>query len=171
VDRPDHPEEHVVTAARRGLVTIGAVGMGYAVLGALTDADIKPFGVLIFLAGVLVAHDAILLPMVIGVGAIAGRFLPGSARTPVRVASVISLAVCVVALPLVLGYGRSADNPSALPLAYGTGLVEVLAAVWGAALLAVVVRARRDPAPRTSTRIRAGDARPERPPESGRAKQ
>jgi hypothetical protein len=133
-----------MTRARRILITIGALGMGYAVLGALTDVDIKPFGVLIFLAGVLIAHDAVLLPVVIGVGAVAGRFLPGSARTPVRVASVISLAVSVVALPLVLGYGRSADNPSSLPLAYGTGLVEVLGAVWGAALLAVVVRVRRD---------------------------
>ena len=83
-----------MTAARRVLITIGAVGMGYAVLGALTDVDVKPFGVLIFLAGVLVAHDAVLLPIVIGVGAVAGRFLPGNARTPVRVASVISLAVC-----------------------------------------------------------------------------
>lgn len=133
-----------MTAARRALITIGAVGMGYAVLGALTDVDIKPFGVLVFLAGVLVAHDVVLLPIVIGVGAVVGRFLPGNARAPVRVASVISLAVSVVALPLVLGYGRSADNPSILPLAYRTGLVEVLAAVWGAALVAVVVRVRRD---------------------------
>ena len=134
-----------MTAVRRILIALGALGMGFAVLGALSDTDVKPFGVLIFLAGVLAAHDAILLPFVIGVGAIISRRLRRRrAGTPIRVALIVSAAVTVAALPLVLGYGRSADNPSILPLHYGAGLIEVLAAVWGAALVAVAVRVWRD---------------------------
>jgi hypothetical protein len=140
-----------VTAARRVLIAAGALGMAYALAGALTDPAVKPFGVLIFLAGVLIAHDAILLPLVIAVGAVAGRW-PARIATPVRVALVVSLSVTVVALPLVLGYGRAADNPSLLPRHYGAGLLEILAVVWVVTGVSVAVRARRH---RRRTRSRA----------------
>lgn len=139
-----------MTTARRILIASGTLVMGYAVVGALTDPDVTPFGVLIFLIGVLAAHDAVLLPLAIGVGALAARFLPARGRTPVRVALVLSLAVTVVALPFVLGYGRSPDNPSVLPLPYGRGLLGVLAAVWVCAALYALIRTRRDHHPRTA---------------------
>jgi hypothetical protein len=46
---------------------------------------------------------------------------------------VISLAVTVVALPLVLGRGRIPDNPSVLPLHYGRGLLVIYTIIWAAA--------------------------------------
>lgn len=136
-------------AARRALIAAGAIGVGYAVCGALTDSDANPLGMLIFLAGVLVAHDGILLPLVIGVGAVVGRFVPVRPRTPVRVALIVSFAVFVVALPLVLGYGRTADNPSVLPRDYRLSLGEVLAVVWATTLAVITVRRRRARARRT----------------------
>lgn len=87
---------------RRVLIAAGGVGMVWAVLGALTDPDIKIFGVLLFLGVVLVAHDAILLPTVIGVGALVDR-LPARLRVGVRVALLVGLAVAVIALPLMVG--------------------------------------------------------------------
>ena len=120
--------------ARRGLVAFGALTMAYAVAGALTDPDLKA-GVLLFLLGVLVAHDAILLPLAIAVGALAGRF-----GAVVQAALLASLAVTVVAFPLVLARGRIPDNPSVLPLHYGRGLVEVYAFIWA---IAAVVGVRR----------------------------
>jgi hypothetical protein len=51
--------------------------------------------------------------------------------------------VGVVALPLVLGLGRSADNASLLPRPYGRGLLLILALVWSAAAVRVAVRAWR----------------------------
>ncbi|MGW4943063.1 hypothetical protein ACWEOZ_15940 [Actinoplanes sp. NPDC004185] len=126
---------------------MGAIVMGYAVLGAATDPDLKPGGVLLFLAAVLVAHDAVLLPATIAGGAIIGRFAPRRFLPGIRAAAIISIAVGVVALPLVLGYGRSADNPSVLPLAYGRGLLMVIAVTWAAALVSAgVVRHRAGPA-------------------------
>ena len=137
---------------RGALIAVGAIVMGYAVLGAATDPDLKPGGVLLFLTAVLVAHDAVLLPATIAGGAIIGRFAPRRVLPSIRSAAIISIAVGVVALPLVLGYGRSADNPSVLPLAYGRGLLLVLALTWAAALVSAGL-----------VRHRAGAAKNDRP--------
>jgi hypothetical protein len=72
VGRPDHREERVVKTARLNLIAIGALGMTYAVVGARTGTDVKG-GALVFLIGVLIAHDGLLLPVTIAVGALAGR--------------------------------------------------------------------------------------------------
>ncbi|AGZ42965.1 hypothetical protein [Actinoplanes friuliensis] len=128
--------------ARITLIASGTLVMAYAVSGALTDKDVK-FGALLFLVGVLVFHDALFLPLTIGAGELLGLLVPAGLRTPVRVAGVISLALTVVALPLVLGRGRVADNPSILPLNYGRGLLVIFAVIWVAAAVAVVVRRRR----------------------------
>ncbi len=140
-----------MTAARRLLVASGVLVMGYALAGALTDPDVQPLGVLVFLIGVLAAHDAVLLPLAIGAGALIGRFVPAPDRATVSAAGLCSLAVAVVALPLVLGYGRVADDPSVLPLPYGRGLAVVLGVVWAVALAAIVVRRIRNRSERSST--------------------
>ena len=124
---------------RRLLVAGGGAVMAYAVVGAATDGGVKPLSQLAFLGVLLVGHDALFLPAVIAVGAVIGRYVPESARTAVRIAALTSVAVTVVALPLVWGRGRRPDDPSALPLDYGRGLVVVLVAVWLAAGTALVV--------------------------------
>lgn len=125
---------------------IGALGlsaMAYALLGAATDPDVKPIRHTGFLVTVLVLHDGVLLPAVIAVGVLVHRVVPAPYRAVVQAALVASAAVTLVALPLVLGYGRIADNPSALPRDYGRGLLTVLAAVWLAAAVALAVLSRR----------------------------
>lgn len=125
---------------RRALVAVGILVMGYAVISALIDRDVNPFGVLVFLGGVIIGHDAVLLPLVIGVGVLIGRYVPAPDRATVRVAALCSLPVTIVGLPLALGFGRRADDPSALPLPYGRGLLLTLAIVWAPALAVIVVR-------------------------------
>jgi hypothetical protein len=110
---------------RRILIGVGTVVMGYAVAGALTDDDVAPVGVAVFLAAVLVLHDGVLMPLVLAAGALLRRAAP-----PLRVAAVVSLALLVVGLPLALGFGRPADNPSALPLPYPRNLLLILVSVW-----------------------------------------
>jgi hypothetical protein len=112
---------------RRALIAAGLLVMGFALVGAVTDDDVRPFGVLLFLVGVLVWHDLLLMPLVIAVGAAIGRFVPAPARTAVRVAGLCSVAVLVVAAPL----------------PYGWGLVLVLALLWSSALGAIGVRRAR----------------------------
>ena len=136
--------------ARITLIASGTLVMAYAVSGALTDKDVK-FGALLFLVGVLVFHDALFLPLTIGAGALIGWLVPAALRGTVRAAAVVSLALTVVALPLVLGRGRVPDNPSVLPLRYGAGLLISYAAIWLAAGLVEAVR-------RWRRRVRPGSA-------------
>ncbi len=70
--------------------------------------------------------------------------VPGRARAPVQVAAIVSGALIAVAIPVVGGFGRLANNPSLLPSEhYGTRLLVVLGVVWALAAVAVVVAARR----------------------------
>jgi hypothetical protein len=130
---------------RAALIALGTIVMGYAVLGAATDPDLKPGGVVLFLATGLVAHDAVFLPLTIAAGALIARLTPRWARPSVSVAAIVSLAVGLAALPLVLGYGRSADNPSILPRAYGHGLLLVVTLIWAVALVAMIIARRAQP--------------------------
>ena len=125
---------------RTVLVAAGLLVIGYAVLAGATDPDVNPPGVLTFLLGVLVAHDAVFLPLVLAVGALVGRYVPAGDRAAVRASAVVSVAVTLVALPLVLGLGRDPGNPSALPLPYGRGLAVLLGLIWATALAAIAVR-------------------------------
>ena len=50
---------------RRVLVAVGVGVMGFAVVGALTDADFDPIGVTVFLAGVVIVHDFVFMPLVL----------------------------------------------------------------------------------------------------------
>jgi hypothetical protein len=115
---------------RRALIGVGVLVMAYAVAGALFDGDVDKVGVTLFLVALLVLHDAVFMPLVIVAGALIGRFVPVRWQSTTRAAGLISLAVTVVALPLVLGFGRSPDNPSALPLPYGRGLIVILIVIW-----------------------------------------
>lgn len=135
------PEPRWSRWCRRLLVVGGILVIGYAVTGALADPDSRLGGQVLFLAGVLVAHDAVLMPLAIGVGALVGRLVPVAARTAVRVAAFVSLCAALVAMPVVLGVGRPADDRSALPLPYGRNLTLVLLVVWTVALAASAVTA------------------------------
>jgi hypothetical protein len=114
---------------RRGLLVIGVLVMLYAVVGAVADLGGKLGGVLIFLIAVLVVHDGIWLPLVLLAGAVLNRIVPRRRRGLIKTAAIVAVAVTLPALPLAFGLGRTADNPSALPLDYGRNLALVLLAV------------------------------------------
>ena len=138
-----------MTTARRVLIAAGTLIMGYAVTAMLFDADGDPFGVLLFLGGALVAHDAVLLPPgdrrrradhPAGAGP-RPHSRPGGRRcSPWR--------LLVATLPLALGFGRSTDNPSVLPLPYARNLALIVALIWLLAAADRCWRARRPGQPR-----------------------
>jgi hypothetical protein len=111
---------------RAALLATGVLAMLYAAAGSVVDLGGKLGGVLIFLIAVLVVHDGIWMPLVLMTGTLLNRLVPPRLRPPVRVAAIVAAALTMAALPLALGRGRSADNPSALPLAYGRNLALVL---------------------------------------------
>ncbi|WP_433337627.1 hypothetical protein [Spirillospora sp. CA-294931] len=122
----------------------GAVLIGIGLLGIVRDLD-DPVGWAVWFAGVVVAHDAVLMPAVLAAGALTGR-LPDAYRRGAQVALAMAAVVSLVALPLVLGKGRRADNPSQLPLSYGWNLLVVLAVIAAAFGLPALWRRNRQAA-------------------------
>lgn len=132
-------------AARLLLGALGVTAIGYALIGAAGDPDIMPGRHTGFLLTVLVLDDGLLLPAFLLVGALVHRYVPGRSRAAVQAALIATAALTLIALPLLLGYGRLPDNPSALPRNYPLGLAIVLGTVWvGAA--AALLATRRTPA-------------------------
>jgi hypothetical protein len=141
-----------VSRVRTALLAAGVAAIGYAAVGSVLDLGGRVGGVLLFLIAVLVLHDGVWLPLVLVAGAVLDRLVPARHRPPVRIAAIVAAALTVAALPLALGLGRSAGNPSALPLDYGRNLTLVLAGVvvvtglvtGRAKIISVFRRSRKD---------------------------
>ena len=127
---------------RTALLVTGVLAMGYAAVGSFLQLGGKLGGVLLFLVAVLVAHDGIWLPLVLLAGTLLNRFVPARHRAPVRVAAIVAAALAMAALPLALGFGRTADNPSALPLSYGRNLALLLLGVTVVTAIILTLKAR-----------------------------
>ncbi|WP_306215739.1 hypothetical protein [Actinoplanes sp. RD1] len=123
-------------AVRRGLIVAGTLVLGYGLAGAVATP-----GVLIFLAAVLIAHDAVLLPLMIGAGALILRRCPPRLKPAVAGALTAAASITVVGVPLLLGPGDGH---------YGRGLLITYAVIAAAATLTAL--ARRRPAPHPPTR-------------------
>ncbi|CNG75874.1 Uncharacterised protein [Mycobacterium tuberculosis] len=104
----------------------GLALIGVGLRGIVDDVPIARWAA--WFAGAAVLHDAVLVPLVLAAGLATG-LLPRRVRRIARAALVTAACVTAVALPLVLGYGRRADEPSRLPLPYGRNLALVLAAI------------------------------------------
>ncbi|MFD0906132.1 hypothetical protein [Actinomadura sediminis] len=127
------PGRALTAAAGLALIAVGLHGVA---------TNVETTGWALWFAVPVLAHDAVLVPAVLAAGWLTGR-LPAPARTPVRAALAAAGCLVLVALPLVLGYGRRADVPSRLPLPYGRNLAVVLTAIAVAAALAAAVRVHR----------------------------
>ena len=79
--------------------------------------------------GIALLHDMVWLPVTVAVGKLLTR-LPGWVRTPIAAGAGLTVALTLVFLPFVLGYGRRSNNPSLLPRNYTTGWLSYLAVVW-----------------------------------------
>ncbi|GIF02611.1 hypothetical protein [Actinoplanes siamensis] len=119
---------------RRALIGAGLLIMGYGVCGALVDGEVDVAGVALFGIALLVLHDAVFLPLVVGAGRLLRRLVRPGRQPAARIAAITGLAVVVVALPLVLGFGRIADNPTVLPRSYGRNLLLILIVTTGTVL-------------------------------------
>ncbi|WP_375388687.1 hypothetical protein [uncultured Amnibacterium sp.] len=149
-----------MSAVRGGLIGIGVVGL---LAGAwLLLTTVKPVGLVglaVWFAVAILLHDAILSPLLFGVGWLLRRTtgrVPLAAIAIVQVAAVVGGIASVLLLPAMHAKQLGTRNPSVLPLDYAANL----AGVWGVLVVAaatavgVVLAGRR----RRDRRSRAGGA-------------
>jgi hypothetical protein len=135
------------------LVGLGVLLLGVGGLVLVQDVAAKNYpGLLIWLFGALVLHDAILAPIVFGVSLLlrrAGRRIPFAVLLIIQGAVVVGAIATLLVFPEILKQGIGTANATLLPLNYGAGLLGLYAGL--AALTAVTValylraRARRTP--------------------------
>ena len=89
------------------------------------------------LIGVLL-HDAVFAPLCLAVGFAGRRILPHRWWTPVLVASLLTVVLVALAIPVYNKPGQHLDNLTVLDRNYQAGFWIALAVVWGAALLYLV---------------------------------
>jgi hypothetical protein len=123
----------------------GAVGLTLMGVGASLLLDVPDLtGVLVWLGGAVVLHDALIAPLVLLIGWVLVR---GGVRGPVRGALLVAGALTAVALPVLLRPGKPA-NSSVLPLDYPRNWLLTLGAVATVTALLSAVRAIRRSRPR-----------------------
>ncbi|MBC7639452.1 MAG: hypothetical protein H7231_06685 [Rhodoferax sp.] len=116
--------------ARFALGGLGVLAMLWAAFLTLTGGKAtNPAGVATWLVAGLVLHDAVLAPVVVAVGWVCARVLPGWLRAPVQTGALVIGVLTLASVPLLLGRGHRPDNPSADPLDYPRNLLTVVAVV------------------------------------------
>ncbi|MBX7551245.1 hypothetical protein ABT288_15380 [Streptomyces sp. NPDC001093] len=121
---------------------VGAAGLALMGVGAslLLDRQQELMGVLEWLGGAVVLHDALVAPVVLLLGLVLVR---GGVRGPVRGALLVAGALTAVALPVLLRPGPRA-NSTVLPLDYPRNwLLTLVAVATFTALLVVAKEVRR----------------------------
>ncbi|MBN0048198.1 hypothetical protein JS756_29630 [Streptomyces actuosus] len=121
-----------VTRFLGGAAGLALMGVGVSLLMDVRDLS----GVLVWLGGAVVLHDALIAPLVLLIGLLLVR---GGVRGPVRGALVVAGALTVVALPVLLRPGPRA-NSSVLPLDYLRNWLVALVAVAMVTVLSMAVR-------------------------------
>ena len=141
----------VVAWLRRLLVVAGLAMIGFALFGG-GASSLGTWPYLRFVVETTLGVLVLGLPLALAAGWLIGKLVPPVARPVVQGAALASVLIALIALPSVLGHGRDATMPSALPRDYATGLWIVLASVWAVAITLIVVRiVRRRTASRTAS--------------------
>jgi hypothetical protein len=106
----------------RGLLGVaGLAGVLYGLFLLLGQGATQVLDAGVWLVGGVVAHDAVLAPVVLVLGVVAVRLLPGVARAPVVVGLVVLGTVTLVAVPVLGRFGASPGNPTLLDRDYVAG--------------------------------------------------
>ncbi len=125
---------------------LGAVGIVLVAVGVfhlMGSAFSDLLAIIVFLAGGVVAHDLVVAPLVVLVGALLVPRLSVRWRAPVVVGLVVVLSVTLVGVPVLGRFGAKPDDPWLLPRSYGVLWLAFAALVAVLVAVAALVRRRR----------------------------
>lgn len=139
--------------ARNGLsagrLLLGAAGIVLGLVGGwyLLGTDLSDLvNIVLWLAGGVVAHDAVIAPLVVLVAVLVLPRLPSWSRVPVVAGVVVLLSVTLMAVPVIGRFGAKADDPTLLNRPYGV-LWLLFAVLVGVVVVAASLLRRRGSRP------------------------
>ena len=149
-------------------VVIGATGGLVALFGVTRLVSEIPgrhlLALGLWLVGALILHDAVLSPLIVGIGTVLRR-LPVRARSYVQGALVAGGIVTIIAIPLIHRSGSQPEAKAILDQNFPANLTMLLALITGTAVLAYLLRVVRehqtaDPASTRNDRLPENQAAP-----------
>jgi hypothetical protein len=138
-----------VSAVGRGRLVLGALGTLTAAYGAwllLSRQDAAGnLDALLWLVGGVVVHDALLAPVVIGLGVVLSRVVPAGAWAAAVAGLVVLGTLTLLAVPFLGGFGRdnAPDNTTLLDRDYTVGYLVLIVTVLLLVALPVWLATRR----------------------------
>lgn len=128
---------------RGGLVLVGVVVAAYgAYLTLSRQTEEQIVSTVQYLVGGVVLNDLLIAVAALLVGLLVIRFLPVPVRAPVAVGSIVLGSVTLLAVPVLLAYGRKPDNPTLLDRDFRAGWLGFAVLVVVTVVVASVVRLR-----------------------------
>ncbi|MDF2823530.1 MAG: hypothetical protein K0R68_938, partial [Mycobacterium sp.] len=124
-------------------VVLGAVGIvviGYGAVLLLDNSGPVLVRIAVWAAAGVLLHDFVFAPLVTALGYAGRRILPRALWAPVGIASLLSIVLVLLAVPVFDRPGAKPLNPTVVDRDYPAGLWIALAVVWVATLLYVGFR-------------------------------
>ncbi len=128
----------------RTRLLLGALGVAVAAYGGwlLLQEDLSDLvDTAVWLAGGVVLHDFVLVPLTLLLGLALVRLLPANLRAPVVGGLVVLGTVTLMAVPVLGGWGANADNPTILDRNYPVGWLVVAGVTMLVVVVTIVLRA------------------------------
>ena len=125
---------------------LGGLGVAAAAYGAwslLGEGLADVVTTAIWLAGGVVLHDFVLVPLTLGVCWLGARLLPPGRRAAVAAGLVVLGTLTLLAVPVLGGWGANSDNVTILSRDYSTGWLVVATLTVAGVLAGVVLSGRR----------------------------
>ncbi len=134
------------SAGRIAMVGAGVIFLAIGAYALLSQVALDTLpNMIVWLAGGLILHDVVIAAVVAAVGFVLGRWLPDGVRQIVAGGLIVAGIIALVALPVVIGGGRTPSNPTLLPLDYSRNLlivVVIIGAITGCLVAIRLVRSR-----------------------------
>ena len=128
----------------RTRLLLGALGVAVATYGGwlLLQEDLSDLvDTAVWLAGGVVLHDFVLVPLTLLLGLALVRLLPANLRAAVAGGLVVLGTVTLMAVPVLGGWGANADNPTILDRNYPSGWLVVAGVTTLVVVVTIVLRA------------------------------